>query len=169
MQMLIVSHSWSCTLLFNVKITCSYIVVYNRAAVVGVLVVVVVVVVVVVAVVYNSFPARNFSLEFPDKLSQCMIAYKILTEYFWKFQWKLHPGNVVSMPYWTPRSIMHCVIVAVPVVCTGGIGTSTRSSWINCGSCSQWCAKVSNLNLNSISIKECILSPQIPDWVELVV
>ena len=56
---------------------------YNRAAVVVVLVVVVVV---VVAVVYNSFPARNFFLEFPDKLGQCMIAYKILTEYFWKFQ-----------------------------------------------------------------------------------
>ena len=52
---------------------------YNRAAVVVVLVVVVVVVVVVVAVVYNSFPARNFSLEFLDKLSQCMIAYKSLT------------------------------------------------------------------------------------------
>ena len=37
--------------------------------------------------------------EIPDTLSQSMIAYKILTEYFWKFQLKSHCGNVVNMPY----------------------------------------------------------------------
>ena len=34
--------------------------------------------------------------------TQSMRAFKILTEYFWKFQWKLHCGNVVYMPYLTP-------------------------------------------------------------------
>ena len=31
--------------------------------------------------------------------TESMIAYKILNEYFWKFQLKLHRGNVVKMPY----------------------------------------------------------------------
>ena len=29
-----------------------------------------------------------------------MLAYKIFTEHFRKFQWKLHCGNAVNMPYW---------------------------------------------------------------------
>ena len=34
-----------------------------------------------------------------------MIAYNILMEYFWKFQWKLHCGNVVFTPSYQAYSV----------------------------------------------------------------
>ena len=36
----------------------------------------------------------------------------ILTEYFWKFQRKLHCGNIVDMPYWTTGMWKYLVFAA---------------------------------------------------------
>ena len=46
----------------------------------------------------NEYPTMHY-FRVP-RHTRSMIAYKILTEYFWKFQWKLHCGNVVNKPCW---------------------------------------------------------------------
>ena len=45
----------------------------------------------------NEYPTMHY-FRIP-RHTQSMIAYKIFTEYFWKFQLKMHCGNIVNMPY----------------------------------------------------------------------
>ena len=45
----------------------------------------------------NEYPTMHY-FRIP-RHTQSMITYKILTEYFWKFQWKLHCGIFINMPY----------------------------------------------------------------------
>ena len=47
----------------------------------------------------NEYPTMHY-FGLPSH-TRSIIAYKILTEYFWKFQKKLHCGNVVNIPYYS--------------------------------------------------------------------
>ena len=61
----------------------------------------------------NEYPTMHYFGN--PRHTRSMIAYMILTEYFWKFQKKLHCRNVDNMPYWVNflklgvlRKILHC-------------------------------------------------------------
>ena len=50
----------------------------------------------------NGYPTLHYFGN--PRHTQSMIAYMILTSYFWEFQWKLHCGNAVNIPYCRIRS-----------------------------------------------------------------
>ena len=66
-------------------------------------------------------------LEIPDTLSQ-WYHKMILTEYFWKFQRKLHCGNVVNMPYYISWISFFCYKDVDSHSVTSSVGSDTISS-----------------------------------------
>ena len=47
---------------------------------------------------YNALCQKSQTRSVNDSINM------ILTEYFWKFQWEMHCGNVVNMPYCSPTT-----------------------------------------------------------------